>query len=634
MVEVSVRQSRIEGDLDDDELPVVKDTVQAFVIETNRKGCFVRLSRSVQGRVILKELSDGFLPDPAASFQMGRLVVGKVKEVHATGKKDKKYNKATATVDLDMRESILLDSDDKLLFDDVQLGGKHNATVTRLEEYGVFVRLENSDVSGLVHKSECSDKFIKNLSDMYDPGDLVKVLVVKKDKEGKKVGFSMKASHFEDDEDSEDDGSVEDEAEEVDDEEMEDDLDSDDENFMTKLASKTGLNNDDDDEPTHMDKDNDDSGESDDDETSGGESDENETNPVMDTNVGFDWGTGRDKIDEKIESTDDENSDDDSDDDDGDVDAAAGKGHSSRKKGAVRRREEQEIAKRESALADGTADENPETAADFDRLLASEPNNSEHWIRYMAFHLSLADLESARRTAQRAFDRIDFRQEREKLNVWTALLTMELKYGSAGGFLETIDKACQNNNPKQVYLRVCEILEKEKDASGASLETTQRADDMFNKMCKKFRGKKSVWIAHLKYLLHGGRHQEGQALLKRALTSLPEYKHVETMSNFAQLEFECGSIERGRTIFGGLLEKYQKRMDLLFVYVDKEVKAGEIASARALLDRTSSTNTKLSDKQMKSLFKKWYRIEELHGDEVKQEYVKDAARLYVERSSI
>jgi rRNA biogenesis protein RRP5 len=642
MVEVSLRQSRLEGDLDEDEVPDIKDTVQAYVVETNRKGCFVRLSRGVQGRVILKELSDGFLPDPAASFPVGRLVVGKVKEIHPAGK-SKKHNKAKTTVDLDMRESILLDSDDKLSFEDVELNSKHKATVTRLETYGVFVRLENSDVSGLVHKSECSDKYIKSLADLYDPGDLVKVLVVKKDDDGKKIGFSMKASHFLDDEDSDDDGSIDDEemedaghAEESEDEdgEADDDLDSDDENFMAKLAAKTA--NEDDsgtDEDDNEEEEADDNSDEDDDEDDS-DSDDGKKKTAMDTDVGFDWGTGQGKPQEDDDdSSDDSDSDSDSGDDDDDEDAASGKGHSSRKKAAARRREEQDIARREIALADGTADENPETPADFERLLASEPNNSEHWIRFMAFHLSLADLESARRIAQRAFDRMDFRQEREKLNVWTALLTMELKYGSGGSFQDTIEKACQSNNPKQVYLRVCEMLEKDKIASGASLEATKRTDEMFTKMCKKFRSKKTVWIAHLNYLLQGGRHMEAQALLKRALTSLPDYKHVETMSKFAQLEFELGSVERGRTVFDGLLEKYPKKMDLLFVYVDKEVKSGDMAAARALLERTCSANAKLSDKQMKALFKKWYRIEELHGDEGSQEHVKDAARSYVERSS-
>jgi rRNA biogenesis protein RRP5 len=48
--------------------------------------------------------------------------------------------------------------------------------VTRVESYGVFVRIDNSDISGLAHITECSDSYIKNLFDLYNPGDMVKVL--------------------------------------------------------------------------------------------------------------------------------------------------------------------------------------------------------------------------------------------------------------------------------------------------------------------------------------------------------------------------------------------------------------------------------------------------------------------------
>jgi hypothetical protein len=68
MVDVSLRPSRVEGDCDDDEAPEVGDTIQAYVVETNMKGCFLRLSRQTEGRTMLKELCDGFLPNPAASF--------------------------------------------------------------------------------------------------------------------------------------------------------------------------------------------------------------------------------------------------------------------------------------------------------------------------------------------------------------------------------------------------------------------------------------------------------------------------------------------------------------------------------------------------------------------------------------
>ena len=59
--------------MEDDNVPEIGDTVQAFVVETSKKGCFLRLGRHIEGRTILKELCDGFLPDPAASFPTGRL---------------------------------------------------------------------------------------------------------------------------------------------------------------------------------------------------------------------------------------------------------------------------------------------------------------------------------------------------------------------------------------------------------------------------------------------------------------------------------------------------------------------------------------------------------------------------------
>jgi rRNA biogenesis protein RRP5 len=634
LVDVSLRQSRKEGDLDDDETPPEGETIQGFVVQTNKKGCFVRLARHVEGRVTLKELCDGFLHDPAASFPMGRLIAGKVKAVRDAKKSKNSKDPTKVQVDLDMRESTLMDHQKKLTFEDIELQGKYKGTVTRIESYGVFVQIENSNVSGLVHMSECSDKFIKNLGSLYDPGDRVKVLALKKDDEGKKLGFSMKASHFEDDEDSDDDSSDGDaEMADVKDlmgEDKEDDgFDSDDENFASKLSAK--MEAEDKDDSSGDDKGGDseqDDGDSDDDSDSDDSDDEAEAKKksALDTDVGFDWGAGASGKQNKLEA----DSSDESDSEDEEDDDAEGKNssHKSRKKQAKRRREEQEISRRETALADGTADENPETAGDFERLLAGNPNSSELWIRYMAFHLSLADIPSARAVADKALERIEFREEREKLNVWTALLTLEHKYGSDASLQKTIDRACKHNNPKQVYLRVCEILEKDLSTPGASM----RANDMFSKMCKKFKSKKQVWLAYLQYMLKQSRHQDAHALLKRAMLSLAPYKHAETMSKFAQLEFEYGSPERARTVFDGLILKYPKRLDLFLVYLDKDVKFGTIQTARALLERKVK-EAKLSDKQMKGMFKKWYRIEEQHGTEESREHVKESARNYVQKSS-
>jgi ribosomal protein S1 len=110
----------------------------------------------------------------------------KIKGIQKVSKKAKGSMSCKFTVVLDMQESVLLDTQNKLKFEEVELGGKHRGAVTIIEDYGVFVVcIENSDMSGLVHKSECSDTYIKDLAHLYDPGDLVKVRVLKKDDEKK-----------------------------------------------------------------------------------------------------------------------------------------------------------------------------------------------------------------------------------------------------------------------------------------------------------------------------------------------------------------------------------------------------------------------------------------------------------------
>jgi len=666
-VELSMRDSRLEeSNLEDDPVPSPNEMIHAYVVSTTKMGCFVRLSRSVEGRVILKELSDEFIPNPSTMFPPGRLVVGKVKSVKESNHNGKKGNQSVAAmVNIDMRESVLLASGDRLTIDDIKEQSKYTGVISRVESYGVFVRIDNSDVSGLAHVSECSDAYIKDIHALYNPGDLVKVIVIsmdKDDKDRKRLGFSLKASNFVDDKDSDDESTSSSDSESMDKDgdDEEDSIDSDDEDFASKLAKKMEGGEGMDVDEESSDNDSSDGSNSDSEsESSDSEDDESmeeglqnheqeQSLQAMETDVGFDWGGASKptKTSKLAESSDDESSSssDSSEDESDDADSGFKSSHKARKKAATKRREEEETSRREAALADGTADETPETTADFERLVASSPNSSEVWIKFMAFHLSLADIDSARIVANRAFERIEFRQEGEKLNVWTALLTLELKYGTGKSLNETVDRACQQNNPKQVYLRVCELLDKEVDAaasaSGSSdLNTaTTRADEMFTKMCKKFKSKKSVWIAHFQYLLKGSRHEEAHALLKRSLQSLPSYKHVEVMSKFAQMEFELGSPERGRTIFNALLEKHPKRMDLLFVNIDKEVKSGDIAKARALFDSvvnpvSHDRKFKFSDKQMKSLFKKWYRMEEDHGDEESQERVKEEARAFVAKTN-
>lgn len=515
-MQLSMRKSRLNGNLDDDEVPAVGDVTQAYVIETNKKGCFLKISRKIRGRCVLKDLSDGFLADPSSSYPEGRLVVGKVKSVHEETSKGGGHK--TIFVDLNLRESAVADAKKAFDLKDIQVGQKLRGTVSRIEEYGVFVHIEGSTLYGLVHKSECSDKFVKDISKMYSPGDLVKVCVLKKDEEKKQIGLSMKASYFseEADEANATSGSEDSQGE----------SDSDEESIEGATEHAVQAEDMEVDEETgviHEDT-------SDDESSSAGSNDSDASDESvnakpgnLDMDVGFEWAVGKEGSRPHEDSEEDDSSSDES-----DADETTGdKANHSRKNRSARRKEEKQISEREKSLADGTADENPETAGDYERLVTSNPNSSELWIRYMAFHLSLADLDAARKVAERALDRIEFREEREKLNVWCALLTLEIKYGTEDSVNDTIKRACSQSNPKHVHLRACEIMEKELDQEGGM--TRARVDEMYASTCKKFKSKKKVWIANIAYNLRNSKYDDALAMSKRALLSLAPYKHLVSM---------------------------------------------------------------------------------------------------------
>lgn len=52
--------------------------MRGFVIQTSRRGCFVRLAKDVTGLVLLKDLSDDFVDDPSGEFPPGKLVHARV----------------------------------------------------------------------------------------------------------------------------------------------------------------------------------------------------------------------------------------------------------------------------------------------------------------------------------------------------------------------------------------------------------------------------------------------------------------------------------------------------------------------------------------------------------------------------
>lgn len=80
---------------------------------------------------------------------------------------------------------------DVLSLEDLEVGMELTGTVRNVVDFGAFVDI-GIGTDGLVHISEISDKFIKHPSDLLSVSDIVKVKVIKIDKEREKVSLSMK----------------------------------------------------------------------------------------------------------------------------------------------------------------------------------------------------------------------------------------------------------------------------------------------------------------------------------------------------------------------------------------------------------------------------------------------------------
>ncbi len=93
----------------------------------------------------------------------------------------------------DIRESleiIELNNEAKTI-EDLKVGMILNGTIRNIMDFGMFVDI-NVHQDGLVHISEISDSFIKDISSLYSVNQLVKVKVISVDVAKKRIGLSIK----------------------------------------------------------------------------------------------------------------------------------------------------------------------------------------------------------------------------------------------------------------------------------------------------------------------------------------------------------------------------------------------------------------------------------------------------------
>uniref|UniRef100_A0A060TDE1 ARAD1D43010p n=1 Tax=Blastobotrys adeninivorans TaxID=409370 RepID=A0A060TDE1_BLAAD len=541
------------------------DVIRGFVRNVADSGLFVSLGHNVTARVQIKNLSDAYLSNWKNYFKVNQLVKGKIISV------EKKK------IEMTLKESAISGkkSDKNLSIADIEEGSILDGTVKTIEEFGIFVRIDGSSVSGLCHRSEVADVPLNDLSKVFSEGDRVKVKVLSVDPEKKRVSLGMKASYFGDydsdvDMEGSDDGSDE----------------SDDEMVLDNLNDA----------------------EDDDEDSSEDESEEEEEQTTKQAalstggglSAGFDWTASI------LDQTKDFGSDSESEDEEP---------------------ERKRRKKKSKAVEDKTAELStklPDSVADYERLLVGSPNSSIIWMNYMAFQLQLSEVDKAREIGERALKTINFREEQEKFNVWIALLNLENSFGTPESLETVFRRAVQHNDPKTIHMKLLAIYTQ----SGKFEE----AEKLYQTTTKKFGSKDlNVYISFANFLFDREKHAKARELLGRSLQALEKGDHRDMITKFAQVEYEKGELEQGRTLFEGLVSSYPKRADLWNIYLDQEIKHGKDRKiVEDLFERIiSGTTVKLSMKRAKFFFKKWLNYESEAGDEKAQDYVKAKAAEYV-----
>ncbi|RDY08514.1 rRNA biogenesis protein RRP5, partial [Mucuna pruriens] len=545
--------------------------VKGYIKNVSPKGCFIMLSRNIDAKILLSNLSDQYVKEPEKEFPIGKLVIGRVIYVEPLSNR----------VEVTLKTSTVPNTPKSAIIDlsKFHVGDVISGRIKRVESFGLFIAIDNTNMVGLCHVSEISDNRIKNIEANYRAGERVNARILKVDEERQRISLGMKDSYMRDDTE------LQIPSKEGSDEPITDGMKS----ITSMDSSLLGTSNIDvEDEIIQF--------------PILSQAQERADIPPLD--VALDDLDQFDVNNANIQSEEHANED------------TKNEKHKRREKKKVKEEREKQIRAAEERLLE---EDVPRTADEFEKLIRSSPNSSFIWINYMDFMISMADVEKARSIAERALRTINIREENEKLNVWKAYFNLENKYGNPReeAIMKVFQRALQYNDPKKVYLALLGMYER--------TEQHNLADELLKKMTKKFKHSCKVWLRRIQSLLK--QKQDGiQPLIDQALLSLPRHKHIKFISQTAIHEFKVGVPDRGRSLFEKILREYPKRTDLWSVYLDQEIQLKDEDIIRALFEKAVSLS--LPPKKMKFLFKKYLDYEKSQGDEERIESVKRKAMEY------
>lgn len=149
-------------------------------------GAFIELEEGIDGMVHVSDMSwTRKINHPSEMVKKGDEVDAIVLDVDADGQR----------ISLGMRQ---LTTDPWEEIDThFKIGDMVKGKVSKITSYGAFVELEN-DIDGLVHISQVSEEHIEKIKTVLKVNDEVTARVIKIDKDERRIGLSIKAANYSD----------------------------------------------------------------------------------------------------------------------------------------------------------------------------------------------------------------------------------------------------------------------------------------------------------------------------------------------------------------------------------------------------------------------------------------------------
>jgi predicted RNA-binding protein with RPS1 domain len=156
------------------------DELDGIVRSVRDFGAFVDIGNGVEGLVHVSELSWERVATAADVLEQGQKVRVIVKKI----------DPQTGKIGLSARD--LIESPWKRAADKYHVGATVRGTVSRIAQFGAFVKLEPG-VEGLVHISELATRHIRSVADVVREGEAVECRVLAIDPDEQRMSLSIKA---------------------------------------------------------------------------------------------------------------------------------------------------------------------------------------------------------------------------------------------------------------------------------------------------------------------------------------------------------------------------------------------------------------------------------------------------------